>query len=205
MRDRTRPLWLFAFASVFLSVILYLFVSSFVRSPVLSYEPSVAARGPADGVFVTDTVTLDARDGSAWVYFDFERGSVVDGRIDPDWDLAIQRFHIVTNGGMGYPGGAGALTLPGAWETVVEAPESGYATMRGRLTDGAANPALERWYTYRFFAHTLEAKPEIYVIRTADGRFAKIEVISYYCPGATPGCFTFRYAYQGDGSRRLVP
>ncbi len=43
----------------------------------------------------------------------------------------------------------------------------------------------------------------MYAIRTADGRYAKVEIVGYYCPGAEPGCLTLRYVYQGDGSRRL--
>jgi len=205
MKDPGRPWGLFLAAVVFLIVIVTFLVASFERPRVLSYAPSSDAGRPAAGAFVTDTVTLDARDGSVWVYFDLERGSIVDGRVDPEWDLAIQRFHVVTNGGPGYPGEAGAIALTTSWDSVVTAPESGYETTRGGLTEGPANPALERWYKYSFFSHTLMPKPETYVIQTASSRFAKVEVISYYCPEAEPGCFTFRYAYQGDGSRRLVP
>ena len=38
---------------------------------------------------------------------------------------------------------------------------------------------------------------------TADGRYAKLQLLSYYCPGARPGCLTFRYVYQGAGGRSL--
>lgn len=151
-----------------------------------------------------DTVTLDARDGSGWTFFDLERGRTVNGSVDPDWDLAVQRFHIVTNGGPGYPGEAGALALEAAWEEVREAPEDGYETTTGRLDAGPVNPALERWYEYSFFAHTLMPSPFTYVLRTADGRYAKMRIVSYYCIGALPGCLTIRYAIQGDGSRALV-
>ena len=77
----------------------------------------------------------------------------------------------------------------------------------GRLEDSApaATPALERWYEYSFFAHTLEPKKETYVLRTAAGRYAKLKILSYYCPAATPGCVTIAYGYQADGSRRLIP
>jgi hypothetical protein len=27
--------------------------------------------------------------------------------------------------------------------------------------------------------------------------------VGYYCPGGQPGCVTFRYVYQGDGSRAV--
>jgi hypothetical protein len=178
-------------------------VSSFQRPEILSFEPTTGPPVAANGGFVHDTMTLDARNGDEWTFYSFERGTVVDGTVDPEWDIAIQRFHLVTNGGPGYPGDGGALAVPAEFDAVREAPADGYSVTEGRLADAPVNPALERWYTYSFFAHTLEPKPETYVIRTAEGRFAKLRVISYYCPEAVPGCFTFRYSYQGAGGREL--
>lgn len=192
-----------AAAAIFLLVILYLFVSSFQRREVVSYTPTTEFARADGALLVQDTVTLDARDGSAWVYFDLQNGRTVEGTIDPEWDIAFQRFHVVTNGGDGYPGEAGALALTEPFAAVSEAPAGGYETTRGSLAELPANPALERWYSYGFFSHVLEPKPETYVIRTRDGRYAKLAVLSYYCPEATPGCFTFEYAYRADGERRF--
>jgi hypothetical protein len=47
----------------------------------------------------------------------------------------------------------------------------------------------------------LSPKPHVWAVRTADGRYAKIQLVSYYCPRSQPACLTFRYIYQGDGSR----
>jgi hypothetical protein len=53
-----------------------------------------------------------------------------------------------------------------------------------------------------------DARPSIdltYAIRTADGKYAKMRLLSYYCDGGqASGCFTLEYVYQGDGSRRFV-
>ena len=43
-----------------------------------------------------------------------------------------------------------------------------------------------------------------YAVRTADGHYAKLEIMSYYCAVVGTACVTFRYAYQGDGSRTLA-
>jgi hypothetical protein len=45
----------------------------------------------------------------------------------------------------------------------------------------------------------------VWAVRTADGRYAKLEMVGYYCPGPQPGCPTFRYVYQGDGTTRVAP
>jgi len=47
------------------------------------------------------------------------------------------------------------------------------------------------------------AEPEAARLGRAHGRrpYAKIQLVSYYCPRSQPACLTFRYIYQGDGSR----
>ena len=50
----------------------------------------------------------------------------------------------------------------------------------------------------------LAPKREIYVIRTQEGKYAKMRMLSYYCTGNMAGCMTFEYVYQGDGSKRLA-
>jgi hypothetical protein len=46
-------------------------------------------------------------------------------------------------------------------------------------------------------------QPRVWAVRTADGRYAKLEIVGYYCPEAHPGCLTFRYVFQGDGTNRV--
>ena len=51
----------------------------------------------------------------------------------------------------------------------------------------------------------------VIIVKTADGKFAKLEILSYYKNApATPNAmtdmaryFTFRYVYQPDGSKKL--
>ena len=50
----------------------------------------------------------------------------------------------------------------------------------------------------------LSPKPRVWAVRTTDGRYAKLEIIGYYCPGPNPGCLTMRYVYQGDGSTTVA-
>jgi hypothetical protein len=64
------------------------------------------------------------------------------------------------------------------------------------------NPAIRRWYDYGAVSHLLKPNGHVYVVRTRQGRFAKVEILSYYCTGLAPGCVTFRYAYaQPPGER----
>lgn len=122
------------------------------------------------------TVTVDASDGTAWRFFDFSRGSVVERPGPLDWDLAFRRFHIIANGGPGFAGG-GILALPGAaLDSVRTAPATGY--LPNRVRSDTTNPAISRWYDYGFTTHLLTPKPAVYLVRTADGRHAKLELLS---------------------------
>jgi HmuY protein len=157
--------------------------------------------------------TLEARAAEQWTFFDFSRGSVVEvpHQFGVDWDLAFQRHKIVANGGATNPKGKGAiLNLGGvAFDELLEAPPEGYvedtiASINAE-TLTTENLAIKAWYHYNFLTHVLRAKSNVYVIRTADGKYAKLRLVSYYCDGGqASGCFTIEYVYQGDGSRKFV-
>lgn len=171
-------------------------VASYPPTPPFPVEVGTALAGPR-------TYTLDASATDGWAAFDFSRGSAVTTS-DPDgWDLAFRRFNVMTNGGPGFRGNAGIVDLgPVAFDSVMEAPVGGYEG--SDAAHDSTNSAAERWYDYGFTSHILRSKGHVYVLRTADGRYAKFQILSYYCPGATPGCVTYRYVYQGNGSRDLT-
>lgn len=184
-----------------LVVVAAIFVTTTLRTPEV---PSYPATIP-DPVEVGErkvgpaVVTVDASTGEDWVFFDFSRGSVVDSPMPTrEWDLAFRRYRIIVNGGPDFAGDGGVLPLTGAvFDSLVIVPKTGYV---GSVLEGdPLNPTLERWYDYSWTSHLLEPKPTIYAIRTADGRFAKLQILGYYCPEARPGCLTFRYVYQGGG------
>ena len=148
--------------------------------------------------------TLDASDKEKFVYFDFSNSSVVEVS-DPaslEWDLAFRRTTILTNSGATNPKGRGGAAALGAvdFEALAALPE-GLEFQTDQIPPRKAqpeNPSFARWYQYDFLNHRLTPAATVYAIRTADGRYAKFQMIDYYC-GTTPGCYTFRYVYQGKG------
>ena len=140
---------------------------------------------PADRI-VTDTLTIDAGDEHRWRFVDLDRGAIVEPPDTAGWDLALRRFHLIPSGEIANLG-----VVP--FDSIGVAPETGY--IRSQFSRDTSNAATDRWYTYSYFSHLLAPKPEVYVVRTRDGRYAKLQLLSYYCPGPTPGCVTFRYAY----------
>lgn len=145
------------------------------------------------------TYTVDARNADDWQHFDFSRGSVIERPNGRNWDLAFRRFDIIANGGNAFAGDAGILNMGAIpFDSLRRVPETGYRVTTA--DSDSVNPATSDWYDYGFTSHLLTPKPRTYAVRTADGRYAKIEILSYYCTGARSGCLTFRYVYQGDGS-----
>jgi hypothetical protein len=176
-----------------------------LRQPsVPTYAPSPPVAADAGRALIGPRVyTVDATDPEVWRYFSFRLGSVTEGA-DGHWDLAFRRYQILANGGPRYAGRGGIADLGTvAFDAVHAVPETGY--LPNERTPDPRNPAIAYWYRYGFFSHVLSPKPHVWAVRTADGRYAKIELLSYYCERAEPGCLTFRYVYQGDGSTRLTP
>src|SRR5262249_25250303 len=139
-------------------------------------------------------VTLDASSAESWRNFSFRLGAVVDG----SGDLAFKRYAIVAGPGAPLPPLSGTGVGPGR-----AGPP--HACMANEGAAEPRTPAIASWYQYGFFTHVLSPKPHVWAVRTADGRYAKLEMVGYYCPGPQPGCPTFRYVFQGDGTTRMTP
>ena len=195
MSGKRPPIMVFVIATAFLLLVASLVMGS-LRTPELPpYTPTVAAPvtvgdslvGPAD-------YTVDASAGERWVKFDFGRNSVVDSA-DGDWDVGFHRNHVIAGPG------AGILNLGSvAFDSVGEVPAEGYR--RNSAATWESNPAVGKWYDYSLISHLLTSKRHVYAVRTGDGRYAKLELLNYYCKGVGTACITFRYAYQGKGPRR---
>jgi len=183
-------------AATLVSAVAVVLVALTLRPPeVPSYALTAGAPNDVGRALVGPVLyTLDATSAETWRSFSFRLGAVVDSR----GDLAFKRYAIVAGPG------AGILDLgETAFEQVRTVPADGYV-----VNEGAAeprNPAIASWYTYGFFTHVLSPKPRVWAVRTADGHYAKLEMVGYYCPGPQPGCPTFRYVYQGDGTTRVAP
>ena len=161
---------------------------------VPTYEPTPPAARDAGARLVGPILyTVDASAPDAWRYFSFRLGSVVDDPARTGWDLAFRRYSIIAGAGVGIRD-LGEARL----DDVRAVPATGYVGNDAR--GEPRNPAIASWYRYGYFSHVLSPKPHVWAVRTAEGHYAKLEIVGYYCVGARPGCPTFRYVYQGDGS-----
>ena len=177
-----------------------------------------------DDPVILDTVSLTVEDLHApqeggqgqpisglFAKFDFESGLQTES--DSEWDVAFRGTTIIVNGGTSLgsadeperTGDAGVYIFNGtmaemtAVETslIIQDSADGYA-----ITSGSGNG----WYTYAG-APTYLISPtpgKILVFRTRDGKYAKMEILSYYLGAPeNPDAFsdpsryyTFNYVYQ---------
>jgi heme-binding HmuY-like protein len=189
------PILVLAMAGAFTLLVAALLIGSFVRPELPPYTltvPSPVAVG--DTLMGPATYTLDASSTERWRTFAFDRAAVVDSGA---WDVAFRRFHLITAPG----GGIVDLGLI-PFDSVAALPNSGYVP-NGVAAGDTTNPAVGKWYEYSMLTHLLMSKHHVYAVRTPRGKYAKLEILAYYCRDAGTACLTFRYSYQGNGSQRV--
>lgn len=129
------------------------------------------------------------------------------------WDIAFRATTIIINGGPIRFGQGGAIVLTGTdFNTLETLPETGW-----RVDSSATSLAIpvgsgRAWYNYNQQTNVITPIPGVVLgIRTADGRYAKLQILSYYLNApANPNGFadrsrvyTFRYVFQPNGSRTV--
>lgn len=171
-----------------------------------------------------DTVTglgVDGRPQSAGTTTYY---SLVDNKVIPStdaastkWDIAFSSTKILVNSGTSGPGLGGAFVYVGLFDALKTIPaDSNFATDNSNAASYAIPLGSGKaWYTYDGLTTLVSPiAGRVLVIRTATGKYAKIEIISYYKGGVTlPATasvndklfkqryYTFRYAYQPNGSK----
>jgi hypothetical protein len=176
--------------------VLSLVIGSLARPEFPPYTVTLPRPTPVgDSLVGPATYTVDASATDRWRRFDFGRNAVVDSG---SWDIALRRFRLIAA-----PGG-GIVDLGAVpFDSVRQLPAVGYApNIAGSDT---TNPGVGKWYAYSMLSHLLTSKRHVYGVRTAGGKYAKLELLAYYCRDAGTACVTFQYAYQGDGTRRVTP
>jgi len=148
--------------------LLFILVSSVAHAELKSFTKRV-------------TFPNEKPDQVIWKGIDLETGAIVDSpKFDqPGWHLSLRQGYVGTNKG------SAVVFKTDDYGSVKSAPESGYEAdaeydPSGPAPKGWYNKTLMDWYDYHFFeGHLLSAKPLVYVIRTADGHYAKLQFTDY--------------------------
>ena len=199
MAGATRPpILVLVMGVAFILLIVSLLIGSLARPEFPPYAPTVPHPAPVGDTLIGPvTYTLDASSTERWRPFDFGRSAAVDSG---PWDIAFRRFHVIA----APRGGIVDLGLV-PFDSIRELPEAGYRSNGTGSAGDSTNPGVGKWYSYSMLSHLLTSKRHVYAVRTAGGRYAKLELLAYYCKEVGTACLTFRYVYQGNGSRRVGP
>ena len=142
--------------------------------------------------------------------FDFETGSTT--LSETEWDVAFRGTTIIVNGGTSLgttdePERIGNVAVYIAVGTFGEITEVNPSAFVQDSSTGYAIPlgGGNGWYDYNFMLNLITPTPgRVLVFRTTEGKYAKVEILSYYenapaNPDSTVDearYYTFNYVYQ---------
>lgn len=176
----------------------------------LPADPPSAGYNPTNGAPIGVT--------NKFTFFSFSTGAIVANTDSATnkWDLGFRGTTIIVNGGTSGSGSTTAQVITGTFESYNTAPATGYSP--DNLASASAPYAIPTgsgrgWYNYDYTTNLITPiAGKIILVKTTAGKYAKMEIISYYknqtmptTPTLTPNdrYYTFRYIYQPDGSTNL--
>lgn len=198
-----------------LNVVLFLTASAFISSCDDDEETPVIQ---LEATMVSDLNSVSTKN---YTLFSFSENDTISNSdsATTNWDIGFRGTTIILNGGSSGPGNAAGQIAEGIFDELNEAPTTGYTQ------DSESAKAIvgsDGWYTYTGTTTVpnhavLPNAGIILVLKTADEKFVKVEILSYYQgnPSTTTETFadlatrpasryyTFRYIYQPDGTNNL--
>lgn len=157
-------------------------------------------------------------------YFSLTTGTKKDPSqvLSAEWDLAFTKEYnallVANNGkeqgtpGFGGPGKAKIIIVNQSYDKITQAPPAAEFDNDGIPHFGWDSGNGIGWFFYDLKTHiAVPVKNRTFVLRTADGKYAKLEMVSMYkgAPATVSDLnwpapyFTFRYFLQKDGSGNL--
>jgi hypothetical protein len=131
------------------------------------------------------------------------------------WDLGFRGTSIITNSGNSGPAKGGAFVYVGVFDDLKTVPaDSVFRTDNAPSAYAITSGSGRGWYSYNAPVNLVTPIPgRVLVIRTASGKYAKVEILNYYKGGVTPAAtdsdadklskqryYTLRYIFQPNGT-----
>ena len=172
---------------------------------------------PADTVVGLSAQGIPITNGK-YTFYSLEKNSVVPNTDSASnkWDIAFMATRIITNGGTSGTGLGGAFVYTGLFDALTTIPtDSVFKTDNAPTSYAITTGSGKGWYTYDGLNNLITPLVgRILVIKTASGKYAKMEITAYYKGGVTlPATasdadklnkqryYTFRYAFQPNGTK----
>lgn len=173
---------------------------------------------------MADTVLgLDPKSGmpysaGKYTFYSIENNKIISNADSASnkWDLAFASTRILTNGGSSGSGLGGAFIYKGLFDDLKTIPvDSNFNVDNSPASFAITTGSGKGWYTYDGANNLITPiAGRVLVIKTASGKYAKIEILSYYKGGVTlsPSAtdadkltkqryYNFRYTYQPNGTK----
>lgn len=163
------------------------------------------------------TFTVAAPEFDQWHYFSFETGELVassdvgdyeSSKNKTNWDLAFNRGNVRTNSGASGSGEGGAiLTEVDEFDSVSEIPASGYTVdveaeiawpSMQETTTHSVNPILQKGITSQGMPPTWVIEDNIFIVKTADAKYALLKFIDYTNDQGAGGHVKFEYLFPTE-------
>lgn len=208
------------FSAFFMVLSIGIFSCSKDKSPAPAPAPLVS-KSVSD--LVADTILGIAPSGQPYgagkyTFFSLENNAVVPSSDSATnkWDIAFRGTSVITNGGNSGPGNGGGFVFTGLFDDLKTIPaDSTFKTDNAPSSYAITSGSNKGWYIYNAPVNLITPIPgRVLVIRTATGKYAKVEILNYYKGGVTPAAsasddeklkkqrfFTFRFLFQPDGSK----
>jgi hypothetical protein len=172
---------------------------------------------PADTVVGLSAQGVPITNG-IYTFYSLEKNALVSNMdsASTKWDIALMSTRILTNGGTSGVGQGGAFVYTGLFDDLKTIPtDSAFKTDNAPTAYAITTGSGKGWYTYDQLTSLITPLAgRVLVIRTATGKYAKMEITCYYKGGVTlPASatdmekltkqryYTFRFAYQPNGTK----
>jgi hypothetical protein len=172
---------------------------------------------PADTVVGLSAQGMPITNGK-YTFYSLEKNTLVANTdsASTKWDIAFMATRIITNGGTSGSGLGGAFVYTGLFDDLKTIPtDSVFKTDNAPTSYAITTGSGKGWYTYDQLTSLITPLAgRVLVIKTASGKYAKMEITCYYKGGVTLAAsatdmekltkqryYTFRYAYQPNGTK----
>lgn len=213
MRQKLKP---FSLVLILSSI---LFACTKDETPMLVPVTAITVSNlPADTVLGLNPITGMPISAGKYTFYSLERNAIVPNTdsASTQWDLAFAGSKILTNSGTSGKGLGGAFIYTGLFNDVKTiSNDSVFKTDNAPSSFAVPFGSGKGWYVYDQLTSLITPLAgRVLVIRTASGKYAKVEIINYYKGGVTlpttasesdklskQRYYTFRYAFQPNGSK----
>ena len=153
-----------------------------------------------------------------YTFYSLEKNAIVPNTdsASTKWDIAFVSSKILINGGTSGTGMGGAFVYTGLFDDLKTiSADSVFKTDNAPASYAIPYGSGKGWYTYDQATSLITPLAgRVLVIKTASGKYAKLEIINYYKGGVTlpvtasdadklnkQRYYTFRYIYQSNGTK----